>query len=38
MEFGEGFAGKDQIQAIAVTESVKQIQDFIENDGAIPSS
>jgi hypothetical protein len=38
MEFGEGFAGKDQIQAIAVTKSVKQIQDFVENDSAIPSS
>jgi hypothetical protein len=34
MEFGEGFAGKDQIQAIAVTKSVKQIHDFFENNGA----
>ncbi|MGR9088789.1 MAG: DUF4410 domain-containing protein [Gammaproteobacteria bacterium] len=36
MEFGESLAGKEQIQAIAVTQSVRQIEAFIRNQGSLP--
>jgi len=35
MEFGESFANDDQIQAIAVTASIRQIEDFIKHDGVL---
>ena len=37
MEFGESFAGNEQIQAIAVTASIRQIEDFIKHGGGLRS-
>ena len=34
-EFGESFADADLIQAIAVTKSVQQIEEFINNNGSL---
>lgn len=34
-EFGESFADADQIQAIAVSKSVQQIEEFIKNNGSL---
>lgn len=36
MEFGESFAGDEQIQAIAVSQSIHQIEEFIRNNCSLP--
>jgi hypothetical protein len=33
MEFGQGFAGNDQIQTLAATRAVSQIEEFMRNGG-----
>ncbi len=37
MEFGQAFAGNEDIQLMAATRSVNQIEEFMKNGGTFPS-